>query len=187
MITDTDGTREAFDRLKKYMDDRREEKLANGEGTNLLKETIEKLYSHDKTPQDVLYVVSHNNCKATWEDFVELADFEYDAGYGGAEISPELYIVGDNWWLERQGYDGSEWWEFKTLPKAPTEFTHSLVIRDGQEEIAVKPKTEEDMIALVKRDVFVFVKEKNNVFTAQEYLKGIKWFYEKYKLLFDGE
>lgn len=180
----TEGTREAFDRLKKQMDDRRKEKLERGEGTNLLKETIEKLYSHDKTPQDVLYVVSRD-CKATWEDFVELADFEYDAGYGGAEISPELYIVGDNWWLERHEYDGSEWWEFKTLPQAPAEFTHSLVVRDGQEEIAVKPKTEEDMIALIKRDVFIM--DNGTLFTTKEYLKGIKWFYEKYKLLFDGE
>ena len=27
--------------------------------------------------------------------------------------------VGDNWWLERAEYDGSEWWEFKTIPKEP--------------------------------------------------------------------
>jgi hypothetical protein len=180
----TEGTREAFDRLKKQMDDRRAEKLARGEGTNLLKETIEKLYSHDKTPQDVLYVVSRD-CKATWEDFVELADFEYDAGYGGAEIDSGLYIVGDNWWLERHEYDGSEWWEFKTLPKAPAEFTHSLIIRERDDEVAVKPKTEEDMIAFIKRDVLVM--DNGTLFTTKEYLKGIKWFYEKYKLLFDGE
>jgi len=28
-----------------------------------------------------------------------------------------LTVAGDDWWLERHGYDGSEWWEFKTLPK----------------------------------------------------------------------
>lgn len=25
-------------------------------------------------------------------------------------------VVGDDWWLERHEYDGSEWWEFKRLP-----------------------------------------------------------------------
>lgn len=29
-------------------------------------------------------------------------------------------IVGDDWWMERHEYDGSEWWEFKELPKKPT-------------------------------------------------------------------
>jgi hypothetical protein len=32
------------------------------------------------------------------------------------------------------------------------------------------------------------IKTKNgSMWKAQEYLKNIKWFYEKYKLLFDGE
>ena len=25
-------------------------------------------------------------------------------------------LVGDGWWIERFEYDGSEWWEFKTIP-----------------------------------------------------------------------
>jgi hypothetical protein len=26
-------------------------------------------------------------------------------------------VIGSDWWLERHEYDGSEWWEFKSLPK----------------------------------------------------------------------
>lgn len=183
MIMIADGTREAFDR---YINNMRKEKLEAGEGTNLLQETIENLASNNKTPKDVLCVV-RRDCKATWKDFAELADFEYDAGYGCAEIDSKLYVVGKDWWLERHEYDGSEWWEFKTIPTIPQDFTHSLVIRgeDSDNEFAVKPKTEEDMIALIKRHVFI--KDKDSILTAKEYLKNIKWFYDKYRLLFDGD
>ena len=43
--------------------------------------------------------------------------FNYDNGFGGAEVHGDLKIVGNDWWMERGEYDGSEWWEFKTLPK----------------------------------------------------------------------
>lgn len=82
---------------------------------NLLKETIRDLELFDKKPSDVLWVGSKNQV-GTWEDFSSLADFDYDDGFGGNEIEDSLVIVGDNWWMERGEYDGSEWWEFKTLP-----------------------------------------------------------------------
>ena len=41
------------------------------------------------------------------------------------------------------------------------------------------------MIALIKRHVFI--KDKDSILTAKEYLKNIKWFYDKYRLLFDGD
>jgi hypothetical protein len=28
----------------------------------------------------------------------------------------KIIVVGKDWWLERHEYDGSEWWEFKTMP-----------------------------------------------------------------------
>jgi len=34
-------------------------------------------------------------------------------------IRNDLYVVGEDWWLERGEYDGSEWWEFKRLPECP--------------------------------------------------------------------
>jgi hypothetical protein len=94
--------------------------------TNLLQETVEILKANGKTPADVLWVGGKESgwkddakFVGLWPDFESAANFDYDAGYGGAQINTSLKIVGDNWWLERGEYDGSEWWEFKTLPGKP--------------------------------------------------------------------
>lgn len=99
--------------------------------TNLLKETIEILKENGKSETDVLWVgrgfssgyynYKKQEYKSTWEDFKEKADFNYDDGYGGNEIPMDLIVVGKDFWLERHEYDGSEWWEFKTMPKEPEE------------------------------------------------------------------
>lgn len=81
----------------------------------LLGETIRELHAHALKGEDVNFVQTRNQI-GTWADFVKIAYFEYNSGYGRTEINSNLQIVGDNWWLERGEYDGSEWWEFKTLP-----------------------------------------------------------------------
>jgi hypothetical protein len=99
---------------------------------NLLKETQAMLASRGKTPLDVRWVGTRypnfmegiaprpNEAPfGTWEEFAAFASFEYDAGSGGAEVNTDLVIVGDDWWLERGEYDGSEWWDFKQLPTPP--------------------------------------------------------------------
>jgi len=95
--------------------------------TNLLQETISNITEHDRSVDDVQYVSRSTSgwddiepewC--TWEEFASRADFEYYAGYGGEEINTSLKVVGSNWWLERHEYDGSEWWEFKTMPMKPS-------------------------------------------------------------------
>ena len=84
---------------------------------NLLNETLAVLKSHKKTPADVRWVQTTDpNACGSWDDFAQLADFEYDFGYGGNEVARSLKIVGDDWWLERGEYDGSEWWEYMTKP-----------------------------------------------------------------------
>ena len=87
---------------------------------NLLKETLKNLMQAEKTEQDVKWVGTTTH-KTTWEDFKSKADTEYDAGYGSSKVAQDLLIVGDNWWLERHEYDGSEWWEYKEIPKEPIE------------------------------------------------------------------
>lgn len=83
--------------------------------TNLLKETLRVLEQNGKAPHDVRWVgrvgpyTDPPHPFGSWGDFSKFADFEYDAGYGGAEIESDLKIVGDDWWLERGEYDGSEW------------------------------------------------------------------------------
>lgn len=101
---------------------------------NLLKETISKLEANGK---DFFRDVSFISCKLPrsaaerWtepapdlveipiKDFVKLANVEYDDGYGSPEVNMRLLIVGEDWWMERHEYDGSEWWEFKTMPTRP--------------------------------------------------------------------
>jgi len=85
---------------------------------NLLIETIDKLKEKGLTPDNVLWVGNYE-VKTDWENFAKIANKEYDSGYGGQEIASDLLIVGKDWWLERHEYDGSEWWEFKQLPKEP--------------------------------------------------------------------
>lgn len=90
---------------------------------NLLKETIEILTRFGKNTSDVRWVGTQSQL-GTWEDFIKIADIEYDCGYGGNEVEGSLVIVGNNWWLERGEYDGSEWWEFKMLPSEPIGAAH---------------------------------------------------------------
>lgn len=100
---------------------------------NLLKETIECLQENCKSESDVVWVGRGHNSryvekyKSTWEDFKSKADFQY--GSGSDEIPMDLIIVGKDFWLERHEYNGSEWWEFKTMPEEPKE-TKELILRE---------------------------------------------------------
>jgi hypothetical protein len=53
-----------------------------------------------------------------FKTFLQNLDFEYDCGYGGQELYGTVWFK-DGRWAERGEYDGSEWWEVKTLPKIP--------------------------------------------------------------------
>lgn len=86
--------------------------------TNLKEETLQALKDCGKTIEDVLWV-SNGKVRFPIDAFLKVADRLYDDGYGGTEVIRDLVIVGNNWWLERAEYDGSEWWEFKTLPYQP--------------------------------------------------------------------
>lgn len=87
---------------------------------NLKDETFEILNDYGKTWDDVEWIGSvSRNLTIDKNQFLILADREYDNGYGGNEVSLDLVVVGKDFWLERHEYDGSEWWEFKQLPKKP--------------------------------------------------------------------
>ena len=98
---------------------------------NLLNETLEILKENNLEPKDVLWV-GNLEVKTDWENFAKIADVNYDSGFGGQEVATDLIVVGQNWWLERHEYDGSEWWEFKQLPKEPeTKVTLYRAVGDG--------------------------------------------------------
>lgn len=101
---------------------------------NLLEETKEILLNHGKHYEDIEFVVglsssseeylrwgSRSNdelARTTWDEFAAMANKNYDNGFGGTEVIEVTMIVGKDFWLERHEYDGSEWWEYKELPKA---------------------------------------------------------------------
>lgn len=86
--------------------------------TNLLKETLGVLECNNKTLDDVEWI-GDEHFFISKEDFLKKADKYYDAGYGCAEVNMNLTICGKDFWLERHEYDGSEWWEYKTMPQKP--------------------------------------------------------------------
>ena len=87
---------------------------------NLLTETLNVLKTKGKTTQDVKWVGSYDGLYIIpWSAFESIANIGYDNSYGAPEIAVDLVIVGDNWWLTRGEYDGSEWWDFHTIPILP--------------------------------------------------------------------
>ena len=96
---------------------------------NLLRETIKVLKEYNKEPKDVEWVGT-NDGYITWDKFKKLADRNYDNGYGGEEVNIDLVVVGKDWWLERHEYDGSEWWEYKTLPQKPKKANFTQIASD---------------------------------------------------------
>ena len=85
---------------------------------NLKNETISVLNKNGKTVEDIVWC-GGDSIEIPIDLFWKLADKEYDSGFGGSEVAVDLVIVGKDFWLERHEYDGSEWWEFKTIPIRP--------------------------------------------------------------------
>jgi len=90
--------------------------------TNLLRETVEAVESSKHTPEDIVYIGSRDGYSCTWEEFVSLADVEYDSGFGGQEVASDLEVIfSDGGTLHRGEYDGSEWWGYTPPFMRPAE------------------------------------------------------------------
>lgn len=95
---------------------------------NLLEETLEVLQEYGITEETILWCGYKDGRWFSLERYKELANIEYNNGYGSVAIPSDLVIVGKDFWLERATYDGSEWWEFKQAPTKGEPLTvHSLV------------------------------------------------------------
>lgn len=108
----------------------------NRPNTNLFDETVKILedngidMSKGKSTW-VWGVMAESFGRFTWDEFAEIAkETWYYAGYGGAQIAPDLIVYGEDFWLERHEYDGSEWWEFKSQPN-PDELERKVPQRLG--------------------------------------------------------
>ena len=60
---------------------------------NLLQETTEKLITHDKTWDDVLWI-GGSEFTISMDEFKRLANREYDNGYGSPKVAQDLKIGG---------------------------------------------------------------------------------------------
>ena len=87
---------------------------------NLLEETLSCLKDNEKTWDDVLWV-GFPEYKIDKDIFRKLADIRYNNGYGAAEVRQDLVVVGKDFWLAREEYDGSEWWGYRKFPVEPIE------------------------------------------------------------------
>jgi hypothetical protein len=101
---------------------------------NLLAETIEVLKRHDKTQSDVVWCGNEEFGFFHWEDFVGIANIEYDSGFGSSKVADDLLIVGKDFWLTRHEYDGSESWDFHTYPKKSSVYNKPTALTIGQAE-----------------------------------------------------
>lgn len=83
---------------------------------NLLKETIDFLSKNNRSPKDVLSIGAEKY-RISWDTFAKHADIEYDDGFGGCEIIKNIKIYGKDFVAFRNEYDGSEWWQFISIPE----------------------------------------------------------------------
>jgi hypothetical protein len=101
---------------------------------NLKTETLELLKDNNKTLDDIkeyyinytehrdengkfYYNYKHTEFYGDGNSFdISKLDFEYDDSYGTQEVHGFISFTDDTW-LEREEYDGSEWWDFKECPK----------------------------------------------------------------------
>lgn len=86
---------------------------------NLYQEIVEKLEENNKTIKGIFWVGTKDATIDTALFLEEAKHTNYDNGHGGAEIASDLIIIGADWWLSREEYNGSEWWIFNTLPQRP--------------------------------------------------------------------
>lgn len=97
---------------------------------NLLQETKDCIECIEKSINDIIYIGDlEGNC-CTWQEFEVMSDFDYNDGYGGAEVLTDLVIIFNNGtWLERGEYDGSEWWDCKKCPEVLNNGTLTKLFR----------------------------------------------------------
>ena len=90
---------------------------------NLLQETIEAVAESGHTPDQIVFIgsrVTGHSC--TWDEFVVLADREYESGFGSQKVAEDLLVLfSDGQTMWRHEYDGSEQWMFSEPFEPPVE------------------------------------------------------------------
>ena len=99
------------------------DKMDREADTNFLEETLKVLKDNGKNPSDVYWCIFATETRnqdtpmeLSWDLFKVVANFKYYSDHGTNFIHMGARIIGHDWWLEREEYDGKEWWAFKTMP-----------------------------------------------------------------------
>ncbi len=82
-------------------------------------------YDNDNFKDD-RFVLKPLHSKEDYDNFLKFLDREYDNGYGSQDLFG-IVLCEDGVWMQRNQYDGSEWWEVMKYPN----------IRDVFDEIDV--------------------------------------------------
>ena len=103
---------------------------------NFREETLETLEENGKTIDDIKWVGNSRGFIPVQQFFDEI-NFDYDSGFGGAEIEG-LYIIGYDFYMYRAEYDGAEWWNyvpFSIFEKPEKEMeSHIICFRQERED-----------------------------------------------------
>lgn len=101
--------------------------------TNLLKETIEHIERSGHTLENITFIGSEETGHScTWNEYSELADLEYDSGFGAQEVATDLVIVfSDGTQMWRHEYDGSEWWDYSKPFEMPSQLKPITTLCNG--------------------------------------------------------
>lgn len=76
---------------------------------------------YDKKPMfEKVAILKENWVNEDWLAFSKDLHFDYDDGYGSQHLFGIVWFNGGTW-LEREEYDGAEWWEHKSQPAIPDE------------------------------------------------------------------
>ena len=107
---------------------------------NFLQETLDILKALADRGDSVLFIGSRDGkYSCSYEEFLSLANFDYNEDYGAAEVPRDLVIVFDSGsMLVREEYDGSEWWRLQspfTMPEYSKKITS--LYKNGEIDINV--------------------------------------------------
>ena len=104
--------------------------------TNLLQETLSAIEDSGHLPSDIVYIGNigeGERYSCTWADFTTLADVEYDAGYGAAEVAQGLGIMFGNGGRKAGAEDGgAEGWEHVAAMGPPSDRGKPIATLVGQ-------------------------------------------------------
>ncbi len=77
------------------------------------------LIAANVTLTEETFILYKDHSKEDIQDFWSFLDREYDQGYGEQQLTGYVWLS-DGSWLQRQSYDGSEYWIHNKIPTIPT-------------------------------------------------------------------